>query len=327
MISPGTWADLWLNEGFATWSEAFWFESYGGYNAYKSDINANANAYLSNNPGWPIYNPEWAEETPPKSVLFNGAITYAKAACILHLFRYVVGDDAFFDAIYGYATDEEDFMHQSAVTEDFIDKMSEEVGEDMSWFFEPWLEQANHPIYQNEYYFFPLENGNWEVNFRAIQVQDDGFFPMKLNIFIGFEDFSDTTVYFNNMVNDEEFKFEFEKKPVYITFDMANQIVLKQASLILSAPEGKSLNETAMLSNYPNPCGGQTTISYQLTNGGETELALYDLTGKRVRLLHEGWQSNGSHTLTVDTQHLNPGIYFYSLNTAGETATGKLVVQ
>ncbi|MEJ2595664.1 MAG: M1 family aminopeptidase, partial [bacterium] len=66
MISPGTWADLWLNEGFATWSEAFWYESYGGYNAYKNDIVSNANFYKSANPGWPIYNPAWAEETPPK---------------------------------------------------------------------------------------------------------------------------------------------------------------------------------------------------------------------------------------------------------------------
>lgn len=327
MISPGTWADLWLNEGFATWSEARWFESYAGYSGYKNDIDANASAYLSNNPGWPIYNPEWAEETPSKSVMFNGAITYAKSACVLHLFRYIVGDEAFFDAIHAYATDEENFKHKTVITSDFIDKMSEEVGEDMSWFFEPWLEQENHPVYKNEYYFSPLGNGSWEVNFLASQVQDDGFFPMKLNIFIGFEDFSDTTVYFMNMENDESFQFEFEKKPIYITFDMPNEIVLKQATLILSAPEGKPLSESALLSNYPNPAAERTTISYQLQNAGKVSLDLFDLTGKSAGLLFEGYRQNGSHTFEVNTLDMESGIYFYRLTSGGETATGKMVVQ
>jgi aminopeptidase N len=327
MISPETWSEIWLNEGFATWSEALWFESYGGYGAYKADINANANNYLSYNPGWPIFNPEWRDETPPKGVLFNGAITYAKSACILHLFRYIVGDEAFFDAIYAYANDEENYKFQSVVTEDFIETMSDEVGEDMSWFFNPWLEQANHPVYHNEYYFYPLEDGRWEVNFLVNQIQSDGFFPMKLNILVGFEDFSDTTLVFMNMENNEEFKFEFDKKPIYLAFDFNNEIVLKQASLILSAPDEKTLPETAFLSNYPNPANTETTISYQLEKAGEVSVELFDITGKRVKEIADGFMQNGSHSISLDVQDLNPGIYFYSLTSGGESVSGKMVVQ
>jgi aminopeptidase N len=237
-----------------------------------------------------------------------------------------VGDEAFFDAIFAYAN-HEDYKFKSAITEDFIDLMSEEIGEDMSWFFNPWLEQANHPIYHNEYYFFPLENDRWEVNFLANQTQSGGFFPMKLNILVGFEDFSDTTMYFMNLENNEEFRFEFDKKPIYLAFDFDNEIVLKQATLILSTPEAKALSETALLSNYPNPASAETTISFQLEKAGQVEIELFDITGKRIKEISNGFMNNGSHRLSMDVQGLNPGIYFYNLTSNGESVTGKMVVQ
>ena len=105
MITCATWADIFLNEGFATFSEALWSESKSGYSAYKSDINSEANSYLSGNPGWAISNPNWAVTTPNTSTLFNYAITYAKGACVLHLLRYVLGDTHFFTGLKNYATD------------------------------------------------------------------------------------------------------------------------------------------------------------------------------------------------------------------------------
>ena len=67
MITCGTWADIWLNEGFATFLTALWLgERYGG-NAYKNEIDNKANYYLSNNPGRPIYMPDWVNNTQMKS--------------------------------------------------------------------------------------------------------------------------------------------------------------------------------------------------------------------------------------------------------------------
>ncbi len=108
MITCGTWADIWLNEGFATWSEAYWYESYGGYSAYKTTINNDANYYLSTNSGWAISNPAWAVTTPPLNTLFDYSITYMKGACVLHQLRYVLGDSLFF-ATMSQRIDEADF--------------------------------------------------------------------------------------------------------------------------------------------------------------------------------------------------------------------------
>ncbi|NQV03100.1 MAG: hypothetical protein HQ542_10660, partial [Bacteroidia bacterium] len=54
MITCATWADIFLNEGFATWSDAYWYEYKIGYSTYKAYINSDANYYLNNNPGWAI---------------------------------------------------------------------------------------------------------------------------------------------------------------------------------------------------------------------------------------------------------------------------------
>ncbi|MCF6170682.1 MAG: T9SS type A sorting domain-containing protein [Bacteroidales bacterium] len=328
MISPGTWADLWLNEGFATWSEAYWYEASGGYSAYKNDIENNASNYISGNPGWPIYNPAWIEETPPNGILFNYAITYAKSSCVIHQFRYIVGDSLFFKAIKGYATDTAEFKFKSAVTQDFVDKMSDEVGEDMHWYFDPWLEQPDHPVYENEYWFNQQDADTWKVHFVANQVQGEPeFFPMELNIFIAFDDLSDTTFRFRNMENNEEFVFDVEKEPVYLAFDLNNEIVLKQASLTVSTDEFTETEKSALFSNTPNPAQNQTTIRYHLSQNAWATLVLYDLSGRKIKTVFEGQNDKGTHQIQLETAALDAGVYLYSLKTTDGTFVKKMVVQ
>lgn len=328
MISPGTWADLWLNEGFATWSEAYWYESYDGYNGYKDDIEANASYYKNANPGWPIYNPEWIEETPPNGTLFNGAITYAKSCCVLHQFRYIVGDSLFFAAIYNYATDTVNFKHKTVVTEDFVDKMSETVGEDMGWYFYPWLEQPNHPIYKNEYYFDQGEDDTWSVNFLAKQIQTDApFFPMELNIYVAFTDLSDTTLRFRNMENEESFVFWFNKEPVYLAFDLSNDIVLKQASLVLSTDETEMTSTTRLIGNLPNPANNETVISYYLEESGLSTIDLIDLSGRMVKQIRNEVQDAGPHQVNLKTDNLESGVYFYKLSVNGQNFVNKMIIR
>ena len=150
MITFATWSDIFLNEGFATFSEALWNGEVNGYQAYKNELINNANYYKSQNPGWAISNPDWAFTPPSSGVLFNYAITYMKASCILPMYRYVIGDSLFFLSLKAYTSDT-NFRYKSSTIPDFVDKLSEATGQDLHWFFDQWLFQPNHPVYANVY--------------------------------------------------------------------------------------------------------------------------------------------------------------------------------
>ena len=232
MITCNTWADIWLNEGFATWTECFWYEKSGGYAAYKNEINGNATGYLANNPGWAISNPAWAITTPDMGTLFNWTITYQKGACVLHMLRYTLGDALFFAVMQAYAADT-NLRFQSASISDFKDKVSSVTGQNYDWFFNEWIYAPNHPVYANQYYAESLGNGHWDLRFLAKQTQPGGtFFQMPVVVKIHFMDNTDSIVRIMNTFNYQEFDWTFSKQPVSLAFDPENEIVLKQATLV-----------------------------------------------------------------------------------------------
>jgi aminopeptidase N len=246
MITCATWADIFLNEGFATFCEAIWYETTGGYSSYKSDINNDASYYLSNNPGWAISNPDWAVNTPDVNTLFNTATTYDKGACVLHQLRYVMGDSLFFIGMHNYGTS--DFRYKSATIGDYAAIMSTAYGQDLSWFFNEWIYQPNHPVYSNKYYISQKGTNTWEVGFQAIQTQTNTvFFQMPLQIAINYSSGpADTLRIFNN-VNNQLFTFKVTKQPTSVVFDPKNNIVLKTATLTQVSPMPVVLNLIALI--------------------------------------------------------------------------------
>jgi len=239
MITCATWADIWLNEGFATWSDAYWYEFTSGYAAYKANINSDANIYMYNNPGWAISEPSWAITTPPTNVLFNYSITYAKASCVLHMLRYMLGDALFFGSIQSYCADT-NLRFQAATISDFVEHVNTVTGADYNWFFNQWLYVANHPVYENKYYFELLSGTKWNVNFLANQVQTNApFFKMPMELKIEFLDGSDTTITVMNDTDNQEFTLQFMKEPVAFTFDPDNDIVLKEGSTTMGVFYGR----------------------------------------------------------------------------------------
>ncbi len=236
MITCATWADIFLNEGFATFIEALWTEHTSGYNAYKSEINGNAQSYMQSNPGWAISDPSWAVNTPSTSVLFNYAITYMKGSCVLHMLRYVMGDTKFFQAMSSYANDPA-VKFKSAVIPDFIAHCSTQYGQDLSWFFNGWVYQPNHPAYANNYWIDPWGGNVWQVGFVAKQTQTNTpFHQMPLQVKVTFSSGPDTTLTVMNNVNNQIFTWTFNRQPSTVTFDPGNNIVLKTATLTQIPP-------------------------------------------------------------------------------------------
>jgi aminopeptidase N len=328
LISPGTWADIWLNEGFATYNEALWKEFTTGYSAYKSNITGNASSYMSSNPGIPIYNPSWAIVTPPQNTLFNFAITYAKGSCVLHMLRYVLGDTLFFNSLKAYATDTASFKFKNSVTADFVTKINQVTGQNLNWFFDEWIYQPNHPLYSNVYNIVDNGNGTWNLRFTVKQTQSNpAFFQMPVEIKAGFSGGGDTTIRVMNTVNNQLFTFTFSRLPVSVAFDPNNNIVLKQASILQGVSENNSVvNEYSLSQNYPNPFNPVTVIKYQIPVSDNVRLNVYDLNGKEISTLVNEKQNSGFYEVQFDGSKYSSGVYYYKLTSGNFIETRSMIL-
>ena len=332
LVTCATWADVWLNEGFATYCESLWFEKTGGYTAYKNDINSTATAYLQSNPGWPIYNPQWAIVTPDVNTLYNTAITYNKGACVLHMLRYVLNDtNVFFNCLRGYAMDTAEFKYKTATTDDFTAKISQIAGQDLTWFMDQWVKQPNHPVYANLYQFADLGNGSWNVGFQAKQTQSNSpFHRMPLTIRITFASGPDTTFRIDNTSNNQIWIWTFDRQPTAFAFDPLNDIVLKTgttAAGVVPGTIGISVNTTelprvfALRQNYPNPFNPVTNIKFDIPKRSNVTLKVFDVTGSIVTEIYNGLSEPGLYTADFDAVNLASGIYYYEMAAISESGS------
>ncbi len=147
-VTCGYWQDIWLNEGFASYSEAI-------YDEYKSG--RQPGAYMNQwfwkalrATGYPIYNP------PPES-LFASTMVYAKGAWVLQGLRWVMGDAPFFETLSAYR---DSFSYGNAVTGDLQRIAEQHYGDSLNWFFDQWVYRAGHPIYSTVIYYKTHEDSN-----------------------------------------------------------------------------------------------------------------------------------------------------------------------
>jgi len=329
MITCGTWADIWLNEGFATYLESLYTEHISGYAAYKTYVTSNATYYLSHNPGFPIYNPSWAITTPPNGTLFNTAITYYKGACVLHMLRYTIGDSLFFAALKGYATDTVNFRLNNSVTDDFTTKISAIAGQDLTWFMDEWVKQANHPAYANSYGIANLGSGNWRVNFKAIQTQTNTVFhKMPITIKISFTTGPDTTVRVMNDANNQTFAFNFNRQPTVVVFDPNDDILLKTATLTQGIKNISDVipDKYNMYQNYPNPFNPTTNIKFDVAKKSLVKINVYDVTGRVISELVNQELTPGKYEVNWNGAGQASGVYFYKIETGEFVKTMRMIL-
>jgi hypothetical protein len=77
---------------------------------------------------------------------------------------------------------------------------------------------------------------------------------------------------------------------------------------------------------FPNPFNPTTTIGYTLQTSGQVDLVVYDLSGRQVASLVNGWRTAGDHEVTFDATGLAAGMYVYRINAAEFSASGKMVL-
>jgi hypothetical protein len=92
-----------------------------------------------------------------------------------------------------------------------------------------------------------------------------------------------------------------------------------------SVPPGGRARAFALFQNAPNPVAGATTFSFELAEGTDVRLAVYDAAGRRVAVPAEGYFGPGRHDVPF-TCDLAPGVYVYRVEAGAHVAARKMVV-
>lgn len=84
--------------------------------------------------------------------------------------------------------------------------------------------------------------------------------------------------------------------------------------------------ETSLEQNYPNPFNPETTFKFSLKTKSQITLNIYDLTGRNVKTVFQGFQTAGAHSVHINMNDLPSGIYFYQLQTSAQVLTRKMTL-
>lgn len=201
-VGPKTWKDIWLNEGFATYSEALYWEKEAGFDALKTTLLAKFGTFESGT----LYN--------PVGELFS-RLVYDKGAWVLHMLRREIGDDSFFKSLRKYF---ETFKYSNASTSDFKNICEKVSGKNLKHFFEQWIYRGEGIIELSYDWNFDSVDNKLVINFEQTQKGYDFYF-FPLDIKIKYEDGSSEIQQIYIQKRNSRFYFDLKQKPKEIILD------------------------------------------------------------------------------------------------------------
>lgn len=314
MITMRTWPDIWLNEGFATYSVALYREKKYGPQAYRQVMESEmSNAKRATGT---LY----VQDTSRIQTLFDSRLVYSKGASVLHMLRRVLGDSVFFKAILKYATDP-GLQYDNASTSDLRSVCESVSGKALGWFFDQWVYGSGYPSVQYDWSSVPDGSGALvEVRLRQINKSSlPPFFTMPLDIRCT-DTNRDTTVTIIFDAQTQSFTMRLPFSPLSLLIDPDKGMLMDiERTLVSIRGEEEVPGGFALDQNYPNPFNGTTLIPFTLEDPSTVTLEVFSVLGERVALLQPNDRfPAGHHVLrfspTDDSPDALPsGVYFYRL--------------
>jgi aminopeptidase N len=145
LLTCRSWEHIWINEAWATYSEALWFGERDGPIGYEAELVREFQSTLSGDTGSSPHHGGMVSKyfSTPREVFSRAASPYAKGSSILHMLRKKVGDVAFFKATAMYV---DRFRLKETETFEFQAIMEEVSGEALDQFFTQWCTRPGHPV-------------------------------------------------------------------------------------------------------------------------------------------------------------------------------------
>ncbi|RJP22965.1 MAG: hypothetical protein C4527_21165 [Candidatus Omnitrophota bacterium] len=178
-VTCKSWGELWLNEGFATYSECIWAEHVGGRDLYLDHLWDDMKSYIGSSRHYT--RAIVTNQFDDADEMFDSH-SYPKAGCVLHMLRDQLGDVLFRKCLSNYLSR---FAPGLVDTDDFMEIIEETTGRPMDRFFEQWIYRPGHPKIQVTHEWLP-ESKRVKLTVKQTQTRAEGeppfAFPLEVEI-------------------------------------------------------------------------------------------------------------------------------------------------
>jgi tetratricopeptide (TPR) repeat protein len=224
-VSPATRDDWWLEDGFSRYSEARYIETAAGEAGLQEaikDMSVGALSYdtvpLSSSGKLDLFSPEFQ------------SLETDKGAMILHMLRWVVGDQKFDQTMRDFYAQ---FKGKPATADDFRALAEKNYGDKLTWFFSQWLDSTGAPEFKTKYTVYRLGNNK---GFRVVgQInQDLDLFRMPVQLKID-TDGKTETKRIDVTGTDSAFTLDTFGRPRRISIDPDNRLLKNSTDVRLRA--------------------------------------------------------------------------------------------
>lgn len=299
-VTCASWSDIWINEGFATYSSYLAFHTLQG-EAQGTQFIVSAQNNVMSQPGGSTYIPP--EEISPDNLwrIFNGRLSYDKGAAIIHVLRNEINNDVVFFEI--LQTFQQEFKDSTATGADFRWVAEQVSGMDFEQFFSQWYYGEGYPIYDIEYY---MQGENLVMNVsQSTSTNVTTLFEMTMEYRLLFSDGSDTLVRRYQDANLNQFSIPLNKTVVEIIVDPNNH-TFEEVNSINVGIEQRPDNQ--YFTFYPNPV--QAEVHINLLNEGPVGRNLQIINSIGQTLLEK---KISGRQITLDVSMLPKGMYIIQL--------------
>ena len=313
-LTPDIWADIWLNEGFATYSEALWFEHSIDQDAYLTYLADHRNEDEWTRDG-PVYDP-----VP----VFPGRVIYDKGAWILHALRGRMGDVTFFGFLEEWAVGG-NRRGGTVTTQEFILLANSWAGENLDDFLWPYLNETILPQIEFNY---EIAQGNAGADTKLSVILRQNQTPFFDNVFPLVVTTAAGTTTERIPLNTSSFAvdLEFPAAVTKVELDPEHWVIWNEYS-----PGTRPQGLTRI---YPNPSpGGYVVFGYDLVQPARVEVRVMDTMGRQV--FHDdlgtvypvdNGNEYGWNVLTVGGARVPSGVYWATLEIDGQRFVSKFSV-
>jgi len=307
-LTPKSWSDLWLNEGFATMSEFLVYDTDAKY--------ANLQRVLGN-----IYYQRALlergtlvqQDTTEVAELFDFNGVYAKGYMVLRMIRGIVGDDVFKQILRTY-TATPAFAYGSVTTSDFQHVIEEVSGRSFQTFFDQWVyDGTGYPTYDvNWTNVGTATNPQVRITLSQIQAADESTVPVfEMPVWLEITTANKTyRIQVENGENIQIYTIDVPEEALSVRVDPDRWILRGESPVKVSVDDGSNLGAPFNVSVYPNPSAGAINVHIESTQS-ETpiQLTVFDLLGRVVRSQSIQRIGDGETDVAVDGSGLPAGIY------------------